>query len=217
MYKQKVTCLVSKQAFKGIPMQDLLGYIPLAKVTQLLSVITNERDLLLFTLLFQTGCRVSELVGGISWKDKTKVFTGLTVKNINVDECALILETLKRRQYPPPQRMVNIPKKTMRMLLSYVKKTGCRDRVFTISRVQVFRLFRKYGRLSGVEKIGKKGIHPHHARHSSAIAEIKKHNDLEQLRKLQKKLGHANIETTAEYLQFSPDRQKEVEETFADM
>ena len=203
----------------GKPMKDLKGYLDIADIRKLLSVIKKPRDKLLFLLLFETGARISEIVGDISWKDKRKIFYGLTLDRINWQEHALILETLKRRKYPPPYRMVNVTKRTMKLLLAYVKENGLqgKSKVFNISRVQAFRLFRKYGKEAGVLDVGTKLLHPHHARHSDAIAEIKHHNTLEGLRKLQKKLGHANIETTAEYLQFSPDRKKEVEETFSDL
>ncbi|MBT0160689.1 tyrosine-type recombinase/integrase [Candidatus Bathyarchaeota archaeon A05DMB-2] len=58
--------------------------------------------------------------------------------------------------------------------------------------------------------------HPHHMRHSHCVAFIRKNNTLEGLRKLQKRIGHASISTTAEYLQFGPEQQKETEDVFGE-
>ena len=88
------------------------------------------------------------------------------------------------------------------------------DRVFSISRQRVFQIVRELGKETGLLKIGAKKIHNHHFRHSHCISYIKVNNNMEGLRKLQQKLGHANINTTAHYLQFAPQDHKEVEDIF---
>ena len=206
-------------SFESNPMKDLRGYIPQNKIKQLLSKANTKRDYILFRLLWVTGARISEIVGDNSWyrpDDKPRIFYGLRTKDILFDEDALILDTLKRKQYPPPKRRVSIDKKTMKLLKEYVisNNIDLDSPVFSIGRRQAFNIIRSMGKAAGIEIVGDKGIHPHHLRHSNCVAFILKNNTLEGLRKLQRKLGHANINTTAHYLQFAPEEQETVEDVF---
>lgn len=207
--------------FKGTPMSDLQGYIPRQKVKKLLSATTKLRNTLLLRFLWVTGARISEVVGDKSWykpEGKERVFQGLRVEDIVWEEDTVILDTLKRKQYPPPKRRVSLDTKTMQLLRQYVATKGLRgsDRVFQITRQRAYQIIREVGKEAGINKVGKKPIHPHAMRHSHCVAYIRKNNTLEGLRKLQQKLGHANINTTAHYLQFAPEEQKEIEDVFGE-
>ena len=66
--------------------------------------------------------------------------------------------------------------------------------VFTLSSVQVWNIVKKYGRMIDVD------IHPHTFRHSFAIRPVRSGLDLRRVPPL---LGHSNLSTTQEYLQFN--------------
>jgi integrase len=208
--------------FKGTPMKDLRGYLKPEEIERIFNKITSQRDKVLFRLLWVTGARISEIVGDKTdvylRKQNPHVFYGLRVDDIITDENTVLLDTLKRKRYPPEKRRVAIDRKTIVMLQDYIKAEGSgqSDKVFRISRVRVYQLLRRYGEEAGVKKVGKKPIHPHGFRHSHCVAYVRKNNTLEGLRKLQNRLKHANIETTAHYLQFAPEEQKEIEEIFGE-
>jgi len=62
---------------------------------------------------------------------------------------------------------------------------------------------------AGIPKVGTKKIHPHHFRHSHCVAWVRANPTIEGLRKLQQRVGHASITTTAHYLQFAFEEQRE--------
>jgi site-specific recombinase XerD len=99
---------------------------------------------------------------------------------------------------------------------AYIKdnEIASEKRLFPITRQRAFQIIREAGEQAGIQKVGDKKIHNHHLRHSHCVAYIRKNNTLEGLRKLQQRIGHANIQTTAHYLQFGPEQQKETEEIF---
>lgn len=202
-------------------MNDLQGFLEKNKVQKLIEAATRIRDKLLFRLLFVTGARISEILGDHSWYEPQgtpRIFYGLRVKDVIPKENAVVLDTLKRKRYPPPKRRVIIDKKTMQMLQEYIKtcELTSEQKVFNITRQRAFQIIRELGKKTGLNFVGQKRIHNHHMRHSHCVAYVKKNNTLEGLRKLQRKLGHASINTTAHYLQFSPEQQKEIEDIFGE-
>jgi integrase len=204
-----------EQEYKGVPMKDLRGYMTEDEVKRLIGSAINLRDKLLVRFLWVTGARVSEVVGDRSWY-KNRVFEGLKVGDIVWDESTVILDTLKRKKYPPPKRRVQIDGITLTLLKQFIEENNLKpnDKVFSITRERVFQIIRELGERAGILKVGMKPLHGHHLRHSHCVAYVKKNNNLEALRKLQTRLGHANINTTSYYLQFAPDQQKEIEDVF---
>jgi integrase/recombinase XerD len=196
-------------------MKDLRGYMTEQEVRKLIGFAIKLRDRLLLRFLWVTGARISEVVGDKSWY-KNRVFEGLKVKDIVWDESTVILDTLKRKAYPPPKRRVQIDRNTLALLKQFIEENNLRleDKVFKITRERVFQIIRELGEQAGIKKVGTKRLHGHHLRHSHCVAYVKKNNNLEALRKLQNRLGHANINTTAHYLQFAPEEQKEIEDVF---
>jgi len=127
------------------------------------------------------------------------------------------MDTLKRKETPPPRRRVVVDEITMAMVRKYVvdKKLKGDDKLLDITRQRAWQIILDLGEMIGIEKIGEKRIHPHHLRHSHCIAWIRDNNTMEGLRQLQQRLAHANINTTAHYLQFAIDESKgKVEKTF---
>ncbi len=80
------------------------------------------------------------------------------------------------------------------------------DKIFPITRQRVYQIVKKLGKITGIERVGKKPIHPHIFRHSFAVNLVKNGLDV---RKLQMLLGHSRLSASAFYLQFS---QKDVSE-----
>lgn len=196
----------------GSPMKDIQGYLPAPMIRHLLNYTKNDRDHLILRLLWATGCRISELVG-----DRVKGFNGIAVKDVLWDDATIIMDTLKRKQYPPPKRRVPVDDITLKMLKEYIEllKLKPDDKVFRITRQRVWQICRKLAKTAQIRKVGDKILHPHHFRHSHCVAWVRDNNTLEGLRQLQQRLNHADISTTAHYLQFATSETKEkVENTF---
>jgi integrase len=215
---------MSDAAQVSAPMKDLAGYLTLENMKVLLDATQhNKRLYLIVRFLWATGCRISELLGDNSSypvskenPDVKRVFEGVKVKDINFEEKAVLIDTLKRRAYPPLKRRVSLDSITIGLLETWIAENnlGMEDRLFDIGKRRVEQILLAYAKNCGLGKVGEKRMHPHVLRHSSCIAFIKKNNSMEGLRKLQQNLGHANINTTAYYLQFGMDRQKEAEDVF---
>jgi integrase/recombinase XerD len=187
----------------GAPMRDLRGYLTPEEVKRLIDHARNFRDLVILRLLWATGCRVSELLTitmeDISWRDE-----------------AIAIWTLKRKKQRRFQRLVSVDKRTLSIVKKYCQKNGIeKGPLFTITRRRVGQIVREAGRAAGINKVGRKRIHPHHLRHSHCVAFIRENPTLEGLRKLQQRVGHASITTTAHYLQYAAvEARPEVESVF---
>lgn len=196
-------------------MKDVKGYLKESEVKRLIKAATGFRDKLLIRLLWVTGCRISELVGDHSWY-KNRVYEPARVKDVDFKEGVIYLSLLKRKQYPPIKHRVALDDITLQNLQAYIEQQNLRDKdaLFNITRQRAFQIIRKVGKAAQLEHVGNKLIHNHHLRHSNCVAYIRHNNTLEGLRKLQQRIGHASISTTAHYLQFGPESKKETEEVF---
>lgn len=195
--------------FASQTMEDLKGYLPEEKVNLLLDAATNLRDRLILQIMYRCGRRVSEVLL-------------LTKDDIIWEENKIIFTILKRKR--PIKELKPVDTGTMRLLRIYVdgevEMKGVRkaiqgERLFPITRQYVFKLVRKLGKQVGIEKVGKKKLHPHHLRHSFAVHQVKTNvKTAEDLRRLQMYMSHANIATTSHYLQFSPDELRDLVSTW---
>lgn len=187
----------------GAPMRDLTGYLSPEQVRKVIRRAGNLRDRLILRLLWATGCRVSELLL-------------ITKEDILFGDKAIVMWTLKRRK--PVQRIVTVDSKTLSLLKEYCERYGIKKGpLFTLTRRRVGQIVWEAGKAAGITRVGKKKIHPHHLRHSHCVHYVRKNPTMEGLRKLQQRLGHASITTTAHYLQFGPAESKaEVEEAFGE-
>lgn len=193
--------------FASMTMKDLKGYLSVDEVCKLLGATKNPRDLLILQIMYRCGRRVSEVLS-------------MNKDDILWDDNKIIFNILKRKK--PTKEMKPIDIETMDMLKKYVfgspdlanlKKGGMNEEglLFPISRQYVFKMIRELGRSVGITIVGTKGLHPHHLRHSFAVHQVKSNiKSANDLRKLQMYMGHANISTTAHYLQFSPDELRDV-------
>lgn len=205
---------MSKENF-GQPMKDVKGYLKESEVKRLINAAKSLRDKLFMRLLWVTGCRISELVGDHSWY-KHRVYEPAKVKDIDFTEGVIYLNLLKRKAYPPLKHRVALDDITLQNLKAYIlfEKLQGNDALFSFTRQRAFQIIREAGQDAGIKKVGDKLIHNHHLRHSNCVAYIRKNNTLEGLRKLQQRIGHASISTTAHYLQFGPETKKETEDVF---
>lgn len=184
------------------PMKDLKGYMTPEQCRKVVESADTGRDRTLLQLLWRTGARISEVLG-------------LTVDNFVYSERILVIRTLKRRKKKGKEvikmRRIPIDQETADILHDYIKKNGLKEGIVFvgsgklghITRQTAWYIVRKCGKKCGIEKVGDKGIHPHHMRHSYAVEWIKTYGEKE-IRKLQMILGHSSVTTTYEYLQFGP-------------
>lgn len=197
------------------PMRDTRGYMKPNQVARVIRGAQTERDRLLMEVLLVTGARVSEVVDR-QW--------GIKPSDLVPEDNVIIFQTLKRSRgeadapRPPPERRVIVPAWLMERLLKFSRNTPAETRIFPITRVRVYQIVEAAGERAGVTKVGRKKLHPHHFRHTSCIMYVKANNTMEGLRKLQRRLMHASINSTAFYLQFdTKGEQQAIEEIFKDI
>jgi integrase len=206
---------VTSKEFRGQPIKDLRGFLTEKQVHRLIEAAANFRDKVFLRLLWVTGARVSEILGDHSWY-KNRVYEPAKVGDIDFEEGVIILNLLKRKQYPPPKHRVPLDKITLQNLQQYIdeQKLPADAPIFNFTRQRAFQIIREAGQEAGILTVGKTGLHNHHLRHSHCVAYIRHNNTLEGLRKLQQRIGHASISTTAQYLQFGLEEQRETEDVF---
>ena len=185
----------------GTIMRDLKGYMTPEEVWRVIEHGQTERDQVIMRMLWAFGCRVGELlllrVEDVSWKDNL-----------------VQLNTLKRRT--PMSRVIQVDTDALQVLKKYCSSIRIRKGfIFDICERRVEQIVADAGARAGIPKVGSKKIHPHHFRHSHAVAFIRKNPTMEGLRKLQLRLGHADINSTIHYLQFATEEAApEVEAVF---
>jgi len=177
-------------------MSDIRGYLTPEDIRKVINHARNLRDRLLMQILWATGCRLTEMLM-------------LTVKDISLKDRALYMWTLKRREKRRYQRIVLVDDTTIELIqkymLTYNVKNGA---LIKIKKRRVQQIIYETGLLAGIPRVGIKKIHPHHFRHSHCVAWVRANPSMEGLRKLQQRLGHASLNTTAHYLQFAFSEQR---------
>lgn len=162
--------------------EQLLGLLAQAKAAR-------ERDWVLFLVAFWHGLRASEAVA-------------LTPENfvdgyLSVQRLKGSLRTVQPL-VEDESELLNERAAVEAWLARH--KTLCPDaarrRLFPISRVQFYRLMRRYGRLAGLPQ---HLCHPHVLKHSIAMQSIREAG-IENVRQY---LGHRSISSTGEYLKVS--------------
>jgi len=207
--------------FASVPMKDPKGYLDPEQVNSLLDATTNLRDRLILQIMYRCGRRVSEVllmeVGDILWNDRKIIFRILKRKKPvfelkPVDEGTFkLLEIYVNNlaELKGVRKKPVILDEEKAKLLSEEQRQ--KVKLFPITRQYVHKLVRKLGKQVGIERIGNKGLHPHHFRHSFAVHAVRTTvKSAEDLRKLQMYMGHANMSTTAHYLQFSPEEMRDM-------
>jgi integrase/recombinase XerD len=150
---------------------DREPYLTKEKVNEILNYakVSNFRDYLILRLLWVTGVRVSECLG-------------IRPRDIYYDIRAINVKNLKHEGY----RLVFFDENTKDELKRFVDNLGIEsnDLLFTIRRIQVWNLVKKYGRLAGVN------ISAHTFRHS--FATFAEESGL-KFNTVQRLLGHNSV------------------------
>lgn len=189
----------------NIPMKDTRDYITPQEHDKIISSMRNERDVLLFTMLYKTGRRISELVG-----DKLTYSKGLTVQDINFDDDLINYTILKKKPKSAEKRTEMTPIKAwlpvqhdvILMLAGYISRHNITDRVFKITRQRADQILRRHVKAAGITR----NIHLHQYRHSFAIrfgATMTTPLDIERV---SNQLQHSNIKMTLWYFKTFGDK-----------
>lgn len=150
--------------------EEVLRYVQVEVVMQLIDVAENEDDRMFVLTLFMLGCRISELMG-VEEKDINPAGVKVLAKGNTFR-----LKVVTKDFYP--------------QLAGYSR--GKKGRIFP----QVYNYYYKLLKSLGA-KVGHPDISPHMLRHARAVDLLKKKMSLAFVQQF---LGHANINTTAKYL-----------------
>ena len=154
---------------------ELPDYITYNEAHAILDAATpNIRDYLLFSILWNTGLRISEALS-------------LTLNDVRDNSIRVKGKGGKIRIVPIKDRVLN-------NLYPYAieKKIQYQDKLFPISRSHAHRLLNKYARQAGIHR----PLHCHLLRHGFAVNFLKQVHNIVYLQEL---LGHSSIETTRIY------------------
>lgn len=160
----------------------------------------EKRNRLFLETLWQTGCRLGELVGGGMIKGGKGIGSYSGVRPCDLDpRLGLITIQVEKRQSPYWHKVAVEPTLITELIAySYEAEISKQERIFPISKRLVQNMIKLAGKQAGIAQ----RVNPHILRHSHAI----------HLRKegvhafvMQKALGHASIASTLVYGQASDD------------
>lgn len=211
------------------PMQDTHGFLTREQVKKFLSVIVDTRDIILFTLLANSGRRIEEIVRNYGIRpcdiivdDGVILFVQLKKNPIHKKDSSGKMKTeeelmLERELKERKRRPIPIDQYTMDMLLSYIKDNGIKgnELIFDISRQRAHQLCRHYSEIADVKLASGRPMHCHVFRHSYAMhLADKTGNQLEAMKTIQHLLGHSDINMTSFYLHYKPKQVRKLMNQF---
>jgi len=179
---------MSKEKENNLESPDYLKKEEVEKLIEELMERGKVRDSLIVETLFRTGMRKGELLSvqkrHISPGEKSKI----AVRNSKTES---------------GKRDVLVPRNLASRLLVYAENRDKKeyDKIFDMTGRNMHYLINKYG-----EEILGKDIHPHTLRHSFAVHFL---NKTKNLVKLQRLLGHKNIDSTEKYLRYTVEDTRE--------
>lgn len=201
-------------------MKDLQGYFKEGERKAMYNSAENPRDKVLIRLLWISGRRISEIL------------------NIKVQEIDFQINKISFHIEKKSEKVLGIRQKkdlvklkpmdsfTAKLIKWYIEIKGLKPNQYLfesefnpghpISRQRAFQIIRKVAEDAGIEKVGSKLPHAHHFRHSFAIDQAKNLKSPGDLRKLQMMLEHANLGVTEQYLQFSDEDLRDLEQNIGD-
>ena len=169
-------------------------YLSEEEVKRLLDVAReNPRDYAIISLLAYSGLRVSELCN-------------LRIEDIDLNERIVYVHSGKGDK----DRIVVISQEAVNAIENYLSaREDSLEYLFSsqkserITRVQVFRIVKKYAKIAGI----KKNVTPHVLRHTLATTLLKRGVDI---RFIQQFLGHSSVATTQIYTHVNDEMMKNV-------
>lgn len=179
-------------------------YLVREQVQDLVDSARGDRDRLFVRVGFETGGRVSELVG-------------IRRSDLDLTNRQIRLRTLKRRsdrrrKRPEAFRWIPVSHSLCADLADYLLKVTPRlapaidFRLFPLTRQGAFALIRKAGKRAGLVARGGRLISPHILRHSFAMNCLTQGVPITVVKEL---LGHASIASTMVYLKTDPAQARE--------
>lgn len=175
------------------------GYFRREQVLKMLGSADNQTEKLIINFLWETGCRVSEMLL-------------VKKKDIQFKENFIYTKNLKRKKTDKKGNPIE-PKKEWKtvpvsdnlalLLFEYTKGMRPNDNIFALSRFQVYRIVLRLAKSIGINAVGIKERHPHpHCfRHGMAIDWLNSGGDTTKLCEV---LGHSKLEVTQMYMSYSP-------------
>jgi integrase/recombinase XerD len=179
-----------RQQFQTLTLYDRSGgrkYLNASERERFLRILeTAPRQISLFcSVLFWSGSRISEALH-------------LTANAIDVDDCAVLLTTLKRRRYvvrqvPLPFSLVRELDREFRLRQRQGDVRSAADRLWPWSRTTAWRYVKQ---LMSLAKVSETAAMPKGLRHGFGVAAFQRSVPPHLV---QRWLGHASLETTAIY------------------
>ena len=186
-------------------MKDIKGYLTIKEANKIITTCTKPRDKLLLILLANTGRRISEALS-------------LKPKDIDFNEQMIYWLILKRKDID--HKWIATKKTLLYALKEYIRRYSIapnthvfksdRRKDMPINRHRAYQIINYWGKKAGLAKIGERNLHPHTFRHSFCVWGARKVANAADLKLLQSLMGHAEIESTAYYLQFAQKEAKKL-------
>jgi len=167
-----------------VPRRVINPVRPLEKeeVIAVFDQVPNFPDKLFFRIMYESGCRIAELLS-------------LEVSGIHGDKFTVMGKGSR-------PRLCFMSTETAWYLKSYIDLMNIKDRIFTKSKMHYQTVLRQAGDRAGV-----KGVHPHLLRHSFATTMLQNGSNIMVIKEL---LGHQQVQTTQRYLHITDsDKQKD--------
>lgn len=152
------------------------------EMKELLEIMPPDEKGMLLQFLWRTGVRVSEAVG-------------ITKKDLNFQENEITIRWLKNRKYE--YRIIAMHSTLRNPLYMFTGPMNLDQRIFPFTRQRVYQVCKEHG-----------FNNPHKIRHSFAINFLRQSDRPMAIVELKEILGHAQIQTTMEYLKVVPQNQK---------
>lgn len=173
----------SKKELAVVFSQELPKYFNRDEIGRILDMVKNEpKKYLLISLLWQTGARVSEILG-------------IQVKDIDFHNKSLRITTLKQKRRP--QRAIPTQGNLLGLLGAYIASNELKrdDFVLDITRQRAHQIVREAVSRAGLDD---ERAHPHTFRHSFAVFAVLSGVPILVIKNW---LGHSNIQNTLIYMQ----------------
>lgn len=195
--------------------REINNYLRPDEAHQLIEATTTPRNHLLLNILWQTGARISEIVG----TRKPPIRPG--IRPIDITDQGILIITLKQRfskkkrnptgtwvlRKTPTlfketrRRMIPIKPELRAEIMEYCFRVSIKpdEQIFNIS---IERIEQILDECAGKTGITYKKIHPHLFRHGFAVNFLQQTGNIKNLQDI---LGHKHIQTTMQYLHLVPE------------